>query len=92
MKDWDSMTVAEQINSFPARHPFTFKAVLWLVIFKCTAVSWEAVDILMQHMGFVRIDVQRMSEDKSMGFSAPTYVSPDEGLNTVVDLSEGEER
>ena len=84
MKDLDSMTVAEQISSFPDRHPFTFKAVLWLVIFKCPAVSREAVDILMQRMGFVHVNAQRISKDESLTFSAPTYLSPDDkSLNTT---------
>ncbi len=84
MTDWNDMTTAEKIASFPDRHPWTFKAVLYLVIFKCPAVSWEVVDVLMQQMGFVHVNEQRISEDESLTFSAPTYLSPDDKpLNTV---------
>ena len=80
MKDWDTMTLSERITSFPDRHPFPFKAVLHIVIFQAPAVSWFAVDVLMQRMGYLPIDVRRESEDGALVLSAPTYACPDANL------------
>lgn len=82
MTDWDLMTPHEKIMTFPDRHPYTFKAVLYLVVFVCS-VPWTAVDALMRQMGFVRIDVQRVSEDGSTVLSAPTYTSPEQSSNSL---------
>lgn len=88
MKNWDSLTLAEKINSFPDRHHPTFKAMLYLAIF-VAPVPWEQIDLLMRNMGFIRMDLSEDAPaefeddehrvyDGKISVSAPTYVYPDE--------------
>jgi hypothetical protein len=37
MKDWDELTTQEKIAGFPDRHPYPFRAMLYLAIFMCDA-------------------------------------------------------
>src|SRR2546430_815256 len=77
-EEWDKMTPHDQIMSFPKRHPHTFKAVLYLAIFRTPSLSWTDVDLLMRRMGFERMEISRATEDESMSISAPTYACPDD--------------
>ena len=75
MKDWDELTVAERIASFPNRHPYPFKAMLYLATF-VAPVPWPTVDIVMRAMGYEKMDVRLESEGLSIG--APSYYCPEE--------------
>ena len=78
MIDFDAATPHEIIMTFPARHPHTFRCVLYLAIFVAKSVPWEAVWELMRRMGYEYIDIGRVSEDGSATFSAPTWACPDD--------------
>lgn len=73
-KEWDDLTVAERIASFPSRHPWPFRCMLHLYIE--TGVPWPAVDTVMRAMGYELVDVRLEREGFSLG--APTYASPEE--------------
>lgn len=81
-------TPHELITGLPSRHPHTFKCLLYLVIFKCPAVSWEAVDTLMRRMGYEKMDIRIGPRDGSYIIGAPTYalVPGDESLNSTESI------
>lgn len=73
-KEWDELTVHEKIASFPARHPWTFRCMLYLYI--TTGVPWEAIITVMHQMGYILMDL-RLDVGGGMSIGAPTYLAED---------------
>jgi len=76
MKDWDSLTPDEKIRTFPGRHPHPFKCALYLYIE--LGVPFEAIDKVMQQMGYVKMDIRLRPESEDFSFGAPTYACPED--------------
>jgi len=90
MKSWDELTLVEKIDSSPDRHPWPFKCAIYLAFNVCP-VPWEAVDLVMRAMGYVKIDA-RLHTGDGISFGAPTYICPeDEALNTAKDVYGGKD-
>jgi len=73
MKDWDELSPHEKIQTFPKRHPHTFKCMLYLYIE--LGIPFSAVDRVMQAMGYMKMDVR--VETEGFSFGAPTYACPE---------------
>ncbi len=71
-----SPSVRELIDTFPDRHPFPVKCVLYLAYLVCPEIPWSAIHKLLENMGYVEITVE---QDIGGGeVIASTWASPDE--------------
>ena len=71
------MKTREIIDSFPDRHPFPVKCVLYLAFLVCPAVPWEAIRQLLENMGYYKIILEK-DAGGGMIYATTTWTSPDE--------------
>lgn len=76
-KEWNELSLHDRIKWLPKRHPYPVKCMLYLV-FNISPVSWKAVHMVLEHMGYVSIAVEEELSDgvvrTTRGWSNPEQV------------------
>lgn len=65
------------IDSIPDRHPYPVKCVIYLAFNVCTQVSWEAINKLLERMGYIKIYVEKES-GRGVVTVTSTWTNPEE--------------